>query len=62
MSESTCNVCKGHRLNEAALSVKIKKLNISEMMNKPVEALKDLIFDLELSTEQQQIAKLLLED
>ncbi|OED58899.1 excinuclease ABC subunit UvrA [Acholeplasma laidlawii] len=62
MSESTCPVCKGHRLNEAALSVKIKKLNISEMMDKPVEELKDLIFNLDLNNEQQQISKLLLEE
>ncbi|WP_441361616.1 excinuclease ABC subunit UvrA [Acholeplasma laidlawii] len=62
MSESTCPVCKGHRLNEAALSVKIKRLNISEMMDKPVEELKDLIFNLDLNNEQQQISKLLLEE
>lgn len=62
MSESTCPVCKGHRLNEAALSVKINKLNISEMMDKPVEELKDLIFNLDLNNEQQQISKLLLEE
>lgn len=62
MSESTCPVCKGHRLNEAALSVKIKKLNISEMMDKPVEELIDLIFNLDLNNEQQQISKLLLEE
>ena len=62
MLESTCPVCKGQRLNEAALSVKIKKLNISEMMNKPVEVLKDLIFDLDLNNEQQQISKMLIEE
>ncbi|MFA7417369.1 MAG: excinuclease ABC subunit UvrA [Acholeplasma sp.] len=62
MSESTCPVCKGHRLNEAALSVKINRLNISEMMNKPVEVLKTLIHALDLNDEQQQIARLLLDE
>lgn len=62
MSESTCPVCKGHRLNEAALSVRVKNLNISQMMDKPVETLKDLIFDLELNAEQQKISKLLIDE
>ncbi|WP_025724917.1 excinuclease ABC subunit UvrA [Acholeplasma granularum] len=62
MSETTCPVCKGQRLNEAALSVRVDGLNISQMMNKPVEELKDSIHNLNLNDEQKQIAKLLVEE
>lgn len=62
MSESTCPKCKGHRLNEAALSVKVNRLNISQMMEKSIEDLEVFITKLELNTEQQKIAKLLLEE
>lgn len=51
MFEFICFVCKGYCLNEVVLFVKIKKLNISEMMDKLVEEFKDLIFNFDLNNE-----------
>ncbi|HLS99899.1 MAG TPA: excinuclease ABC subunit UvrA [Acholeplasma sp.] len=62
MTESTCPVCKGQRLNEAARSVKINKLNISEMMAHSIEDLVKMIHNLGLGAEQQKIARLLLQE
>lgn len=62
MTESLCPVCKGHRLNEAALSVKINGLNISEMMQQAIEDLVVFTKNLDLSTEQQKISYLLLQE
>lgn len=62
MTESTCPVCKGHRLNEAALSVKINKLNISEMMSHAITDLIPLMKNLDLTDEQKKIAHLALQE
>ncbi len=62
MTESLCPVCKGHRLNEAALSVKINGLNISEMMQQAIEELVLNIKRLDLSVEQKKISYLLLQE
>ena len=41
---------------------KIDRLNISEMMDKPVEELTKLIHNFDFNLEQQQISKLLIEE
>ncbi|VEU83099.1 excinuclease ABC subunit UvrA [Acholeplasma hippikon] len=62
MTESTCPVCHGHRLNQAALSVKINGLNISELMEHAIVDLIPLLKQLTLTNEQQQIAHLALQE
>ncbi len=62
MTETVCPVCKGQRLNEAARSVKINHLNISEMMAHSIEDLVELVKTLDLTSEQRQIARLVLQE
>lgn len=65
MSERTCLTCKGTRLNEFALAVKLtneknQKLNISEYTKLDIEESLAFILQLKLTTNQQEIAKLIL--
>ncbi|WP_308149935.1 excinuclease ABC subunit UvrA [Spiroplasma sp. AdecLV25b] len=65
MSERTCLTCKGTRLNEFALAVKLtneknQKVNISEYTNLDIEESLTFILQLKLTNNQQEIAKLIL--
>ncbi|WP_375318190.1 excinuclease ABC subunit UvrA [Spiroplasma endosymbiont of Virgichneumon dumeticola] len=65
MSERTCLTCKGTRLNEFALAVKLtneknQKVNISEYTNLDIEVSLTFILQLKLTNNQQEIAKLIL--
>lgn len=65
MSERTCLTCKGTRLNEFALAVKLtneknQKLNISEYTKLDIEESLSFMLQLKLTTKQQEIAKLIL--
>lgn len=60
MTETVCPKCHGYRLNEAALSVKINKMNISEMMDHPIDDLIQIIKNLNLNENEQKIANLAL--
>ena len=60
MYESTCPKCKGARLNEAVLSVKIDGLNIYEFTKMSILDAYHFIEQLKLSKMQMEIAKLLL--
>ncbi|MFA5691972.1 MAG: excinuclease ABC subunit UvrA [Acholeplasmataceae bacterium] len=60
MIETTCPVCKGYRLNEAALSVRVDNQNISEMMTHSIEDLIKIINNFKLNKEEAQIARLIL--
>ena len=62
MSESTCPVCHGARLNEAARSVKISKRNIDEVTRLSIDDTILFFKDLKLSNEHLQIAKLALQE
>lgn len=59
ITETTCSKCKGARLNEQALSVKIADVNIYDATTFPIIKLRDFVLDLKLDVEQEQIAKLL---
>ncbi len=60
--EITCPTCKGKRLNESALSVKIKGKNIAELCNMSVGELLPYFDDLNLSKEKTEIAKSILKE
>ena len=60
--EITCPTCKGKRLNESALSVKIKGKNIAEVCDMSVKALIPFFEDLSLSKEKTEIAKSILKE
>ena len=60
--EITCPTCKGKRLNESALSVKIKGKNIAEVCDMSVKAHIPFFEDLSLSKEKTEIAKSILKE
>ncbi len=62
MSETLCDKCKGCRLNEYALAVKVGKLNIHEFSSLSIEEEYNLIFNLELSNEDNEIAKMIIQE
>ena len=62
MSETLCDKCKGCRLNEYALAVKINKLNIHEFSTLSIEEEYNLISNLELSEEENEIAKMIIHE
>lgn len=62
MHEQTCSVCHGKRLNEAALSVKINRLDIDDYCSKSVKNLIPIFENLELSKTKAQIAEPILKE
>ena len=60
--EITCPTCHGNRLNESALSVKIKGKNIAEICDMSVGELLSYFDDLSLSKEKQEIAAPILKE
>lgn len=62
MMELTCPVCQGARLKEGILNVFINKKNIYQMTQMSVGNLLEFIRNLKLSTEQQEISKLIVKE
>jgi len=62
MVESTCNHCKGTRLKEEILAVKINNKNIYEMTKMAIDELYDFINNLKLNKEEQEISNLLIKE
>lgn len=62
VTEVTCPLCHGQRLNESALSVRVKGKNIAEVCDMSVDKLLDFFDDLKLSTEKTEIAKSILKE
>ncbi len=62
LTESKCSVCKGKRLKQTSLAVKIKGINISELTEMTIEESLDWISNLELNDEQLQIAELIVNE
>ncbi len=60
--EITCPLCNGKRLNESALSVRIKGKNIAEVCDMSVGELTTYFDDLSLSKEKTEIAKSILKE
>ncbi len=62
VKEITCPTCKGSRLNESALSVRVKNKNIAEVCDMSVEKLLTFFEDLNLTKEKEEIAKSILKE
>ncbi|MGL5540295.1 MAG: excinuclease ABC subunit UvrA [Erysipelotrichaceae bacterium] len=62
MSEDTCSVCNGHRLNEQALSVRIQDRNIYEMTAMSIKVGLQVFETLALTKQQEEIARLILKE
>lgn len=62
MMETTCTTCNGNRLNEKALSVRINNLNIAQLTNMQIVKIYDFINNMVLTSQQKEIAKLLVEE
>lgn len=60
--EMPCPTCRGKRLNESALSVKIKNKDIAEICDMSVSELLPFFDDLKLSKEGSEIAKSILKE
>ena len=62
MTESECPTCHGARLNEQALSVKIGNKNIDQLTRMSIDDTISYLKNLVLNVEQQQIARLALQE
>lgn len=62
MSENTCVVCKGKKLNEKALSVKVGGLNIIEITDFSVKEIIQFFKNLELNSIDKQISEMVLKE
>jgi len=62
MIESTCDSCKGKRLNEGILSVLVKDKNIAELTNMSVRNLKIFFDDIRLNKVDKKISELIIKE
>ena len=62
MTELPCEACHGKRLNPQALAVKIAGHDIAEMTQKPIQNTLKFIDNLDLSEQDTEIAKPILEE
>ena len=62
MTELECPKCKGARLDERILSVKVRNKNIHEICEMSVKELKKFLSELKLTNEQKEIANLILKE
>lgn len=62
MTESICPRCHGKRLNEQALSVKINKLDISDVTEMSIGELVNYFKDIKLTQTEQEIGKNILRE
>ena len=62
MREIECPTCKGNRLNEAALSVRVGKYNIMQLCSLSVDKIYDYVNELKLTKQEESIANLALKE
>jgi excinuclease ABC subunit A len=62
MAEKTCKVCKGRKLSDAALSIKIDNKNIIDITDMSISNAINFFLNLKLNDKQQQIANLALKE
>ena len=62
LAEALCPICKGRRLNEQALSVRVGGINIYEWTTMSVKQAIEFMKQLELTQQQKDIAKLILKE
>ena len=60
MIDTICTTCKGARLNESTLSVRINGLNIYEATKLSLKDLLHFITNLELTEQEKEIANMVL--
>jgi len=59
MRELECPTCKGKRLSERALSVKVHGLSIHEMTDMPISKILETVKNLSLTPSQEEISRLI---
>ncbi|WP_020007066.1 excinuclease ABC subunit UvrA [Salinicoccus albus] len=62
MREISCHTCRGYRLNEQALAVKVNGRHIGEAVDQPVKRAVDFFSTLEFSQQNSQIAAPILKE
>ncbi|MFD2728700.1 excinuclease ABC subunit UvrA [Enterococcus camelliae] len=62
MTELTCQTCHGYRLNEQALCVKVGGIHIGQLSEKPINDTLNFIEQLQLSEQEQTIAKPIMKE
>ena len=62
MTELPCPVCRGYRLNQRALAVKIDGQNIGEVSDLPISKSIDFFKNIKLSEQNEKIAKPILKE
>ena len=62
MSESDCPTCKGARLKEESLSVRVGDKNIKELTDMPVNEIKEYINNLELTEKEKMISNQIMKE
>jgi excinuclease ABC subunit A len=60
MTANVCKSCKGQRLNEIALSVKVNEKNISEFTDMNIKEELDFLLNLNLTEQEQKISSLVM--
>ena len=62
MSEIPCHVCKGKRLNQHALAVKVNSLNIHEFSSLSIEDAFNFVNQLELNDQDREISQMIISE
>ncbi len=62
MSQKTCKVCNGKKLNKYALSVKLGGIDIIEFTEMDIQSAIEFLLNLNLNNEQKIISKLILKE
>ena len=62
MSEIPCHVCKGKRLNQHALAVKVNNLNIHEFSSLSIEDAFNVVNQLELNDQDREISQMIISE
>ncbi|MCK5867139.1 MAG: excinuclease ABC subunit UvrA [Mycoplasmataceae bacterium] len=62
MSDVTCNKCKGSRLNDNAMAVKIGEMNIFEFTKQSIESTLENVLSMELDDNEKQISELIINE
>ncbi|TYS89243.1 excinuclease ABC subunit UvrA [Rossellomorea aquimaris] len=62
MAQQDCPTCKGHRLKEESLAVKVDSLHIGEVTAFSIEEAEEFFLKLELSEKDMKIANLILRE
>ena len=62
MSKVSCPNCRGGRLNREALSYKLDKYGIQDLVQMDIQELRDTLYNIKLSERQQEIGHQILKE